>query len=63
MERNVNMARTTGRFAVREYSGIPITPHTCFILQFMDDGSPAELELALFMGMVLLTGCEQMWVN
>ena len=28
----------------------------------MDDGSPAERELALFMGMVLLTKCEQVWV-
>ena len=28
----------------------------------MDDGIPAERELVLFMGMVLLTKCEQVWV-
>ena len=60
VERNVNMARTYSRFAVRN-TCIPITPHLLYP-QFMDDGSPAERELALFMGMVLLTKCEQMWV-
>ena len=60
VERNVNMARTYSRFAVRN-TCISITPHLLYP-QFMDDGSPAERELALFMGMVLLTKCEQMWV-
>ena len=48
VERNVNMARTYSRFAVRN-TCIPITPHLLYP-QFMDDGSPAERELALFMG-------------
>lgn len=60
VERNVNMARLYSCFAVRN-TCIPITPHLLYP-QFMDDGSPAERELALFMGMVLLTKCEQVWV-
>ena len=60
VEWNVNMARIYSRFAVRN-TCIPITPHLLYP-QFMDDGSPAERELALFMGMVLLTKCEQVWV-
>ena len=38
-----------------------MVPHLLYP-QFMDDGSPAERELALFMGIVLLTKCEQVWV-
>ena len=60
IEQNVNMARVYSRFAVKN-TCIPLTPHLLYP-QFMDDGSPAERELALFMGMVLLTKCEQMWV-
>ena len=60
VERNVNMARLYSRFAVRN-TCIPLAPHLLFP-QFMDDGIPAERELVLFMGMVLLTKCEQVWV-
>ena len=60
MERNVNRARVYSRFAVRN-TWSPLVPHLLFP-QFMDDGIPAERELALFMGMVLLTKCEQVWV-
>ena len=59
-ERNSEQARKYSRFAY-EQNTIPVTPHLLYP-QFMDDGSPAERELALFMGMVLLTKCEQMWV-
>lgn len=60
VEQNVNMARVYSRFAVRN-TCIPITPHLLYP-QFMNDGSPTERELALFMGMVLLMKCEQVWV-
>lgn len=60
IENNVNMARTYSRFAVRN-ACIPLAPHLLFP-QFMDDSVPAERELALFMGLVLLTKCEQVWV-
>ena len=60
VERNVNMARIYSRFAVRN-TCIPLVPHLLFP-QFMDDSIQVERELALFMGMVLLTKCEQVWV-
>ena len=60
VEQNVNMARVYSRFAVKN-TCIPLAPHLLYP-QFMDDGSPAERELALFMGLVLLTKCEQVWV-
>ena len=60
VENNVNMARVYSRFAVRN-ACIPLAPHLLFP-QFMDDGVPAERNIALFMGIVLLTKCEQVWV-
>ena len=60
VKQNVHMARVYSRFAVRN-TCIPLAPHLLFP-QFMDDGIPSERELALFMGMVLLTKCEQVWV-
>lgn len=60
VETNVNMARVYSRFAVRN-ACIPIAPHLLYP-QFMDDSVPAERSLALFMGIVLLGKCDQMWV-
>lgn len=60
VETNVNMARVYSRFAVRN-ACIPLTPHLLYP-QFMDDADPAERSLALFMGIVLLGKCDQMWV-
>lgn len=60
VERNVNMARVYSRFAVRN-ACIPLASHLLYP-QFMDDGNPAERNLALFMGLVLLTKCDQVWV-
>ena len=60
VETNVSNARRYCRFAV-DSGCIPIAPHLLYP-QFMDDSSPTERELALFMGMVLLTKCEQVWV-
>lgn len=60
IENNVNMARIYSRFAVRN-DCIPLTPHLLFP-QFMDDSIVSEREFALFMGLVLLTKCEQVWV-
>ena len=60
VKQNVNMARVYSRFAIKN-TCIPLTPHLLYP-QFMDDGSPTERELALFMGLVLLTKCEQVWV-
>lgn len=60
VENNINMARVYSRFAVRN-ACIPLAPHLLFP-QFMDDSVPAERSIALFMGMVLLGKCEQVWV-
>lgn len=57
---NTEKARRYSRFAVRN-TCIPFAPHLLFP-QFMDDVKSAERAIALFMGMVLLGKCDQMWV-
>ena len=47
--------------SVVERGGIPLAPHLYFP-QFMDDGSGAERDLALFMDIVLLSKCSELWV-
>ncbi|MDY3893294.1 MAG: DUF4406 domain-containing protein [Candidatus Cryptobacteroides sp.] len=58
VEENTEKARRYCRFAV-DQGAIPIAPHL-FLPQFMSETK--ERELALFMGVVLLGKCEQMWV-
>ena len=48
------------RYAV-ENGAIPLAPHLLFP-QFMNDSDPDERDLALFMDMVLLTKCAELWV-
>ena len=60
MERNTEKARHYCRFAVRS-ACILLAPHLLFP-QFMDDAVAAERSLAMFMNMVLLGRCEQIWV-
>ena len=55
---NIERAKKYSRYAV-DSKAIPIAPHLLFS-QFMDDD--AERELALFMDMVLLGKCEELWV-
>lgn len=57
---NQRSARRYCRFAV-DGGYIPLAPHLYFP-QFMDDGSGAERDLALFMDIVLLSKCDQLWV-
>ena len=57
---NVDMARVYSRFALKQ-NAIPLAPHLLFP-QFMDDGNPAERELAMFMNLVLLGKCNELWV-
>lgn len=40
---------------------IPIAPHIYFT-QFMNDNSKEERDLALFMDIVLLSKCAELWV-
>lgn len=55
---NIERAKKYSRYAV-DSKAIPIAPHLLFP-QFMDDDT--ERELALFMDLVLLGKCEELWV-
>lgn len=48
------------RFAV-DSGCIPLAPHLYFP-QFVNDGIMSERDLALFMDLVLLSKCDQLWV-
>lgn len=58
-EANVKNARAYSRFAV-ERGFIPLAPHL-LLPQYMDDGDPEERDLALFMGIALMTKCAELW--
>ena len=58
IEGNTYRAQVYSRFAVTKHA-VPIAPHLLFP-QFMNDDT--ERELALFMGIILLTKCKEMWV-
>ena len=57
---NMEKARQYCKFAVRS-GAIPLAPHLLFP-QFMDDTDSDEWALAMFMNMVLLGKCDQLWV-
>lgn len=59
-ETNAEKARRYCRFAV-ESGYVPFAPHLLFP-QFMRDEVHDERELALFMGIVMLTKCAELWV-
>ena len=60
VEANTERARAFCRFALAQ-GQIPLAPHLLFP-QFMDDDDPAERELAIFMDVVLLGKCSELWV-
>lgn len=57
---NQERARKYSRFAV-DKGAIPLAPHLLFP-QFMDDSDPAERDLALYMDIILLSKCGEVWV-
>lgn len=59
-ETNIEKARKYCRHAVDKGS-IPIAPHLYFP-QFMSDENPQERNLAIFMDIVLLSKCVELWV-
>lgn len=59
-EGNARKARRYSRFAVKN-GAIPLAPHLLFP-QFLDEGRSAERAIGMFMGLVLLGKCEQLWV-
>ena len=58
--KNQENARTYCRFTV-EAGCVPIAPHIYFT-QFMNDNDRRERDLALFMDIVLLSKCAELWV-
>ena len=60
VEENQRRAREYCRFAVQQ-GFIPIASHL-FFPQFLDDEDPEQRELGLYMGNVLLTKCQEVWV-
>lgn len=60
MDANIIKARGYCRFAV-DSGCIPLAPHLMFP-QFLNDDNPKERNLAMFMDIVLLTKCSELWV-
>ena len=60
IERNTERARGYCRFAVSK-NCITIAPHLLYP-QFMDEDDPAQRELGIFFGMVLMGKCQEVWV-
>jgi hypothetical protein len=59
VEHNLERARRYCRFAVTK-GAIPLAPHLLFP-QFMDDGDKTQRNLAILMGLVLLSKCHELW--
>ena len=60
VEANTERARAFCRFALAQ-GQIPLASHLLFP-HFMDDDDPAKRELAIFMDIVLLGKCSELWV-
>ena len=60
LEENQEAARRYCRYAV-DSGYIPIAPHIYFP-QFMNDNNAKERNLAMFMDVVLLSKCAELWV-
>ncbi len=59
-QRNTKRARGFCRFAVSK-NCIPVAPHLLFP-QFMEEDDPAQRDLGIFFGMVLMSKCQEVWV-
>lgn len=57
---NAEMASRYCRFAV-DTGYAPFASHL-FFPQFLDDGIPEERELGMFMAIIILTKCAELWV-
>jgi hypothetical protein len=60
MEANMKKALEYCRFALKK-GKFPIAPH-CYFPHFMNDGIPAERELAISFGLRLLVECREVWI-
>ena len=59
-ETNIKKARDFCRYAL-DRGQIPLAPHLMFP-QFMKDADPSERELTIFMDIVLMGKCSEVWV-
>lgn len=59
-ENNIKRARDFCRYAL-DQGQIPLAPHLMFP-QFMKDNDAAERDLAIFMDIVLMGKCSEVWV-
>lgn len=57
---NIKRAQEFCRFAL-EKGNIPLAPHLLFP-QFMDDNNEKERDLAMFMDIILMGKCQEVWV-
>ncbi len=57
---NLRNARKYSRFAVKQ-GYLPLAPHLLFP-QFLNDADENEREVGIYMGLVLLTKCKELWV-
>ena len=60
IKKNLRRAKTYCLFVIRK-GHIPIAPHLYFS-QLLNDNIPADRELGMTMGTVLLEQCEELWV-
>lgn len=60
VEDNIKKAREHCRFAI-DKGYIPIAMHL-LLPQFMDDNNPKERNLALFIDMIVMSKCQEIWV-
>jgi hypothetical protein len=60
VENNNKRTREFCRFAL-DQGNIPLAPHLMFP-QFMDDSNQEERDLAIFMDIILMGKCQEVWV-
>ena len=60
IEKNIENARKYSRIAA-DRGFLPVAPHLLFP-QFLDDSLEEDRQLGIFMGLVMLTKCTELWV-
>jgi len=60
MEQNMARARCYCRYVADEHGYLPVAPHIYF-MQFLNDDIPEEREFGIQAGLLLLSGCDELW--
>ena len=61
VEKNTRAAKLYSRFAILEKNAIAFAPHL-LLPQYLSENDPDQRELALFMDLVFLGKCNELWV-